>query len=111
MVFPSGNFAGANGPHWKLRRGAPGRTGIFHVPPLHTWSEGHGGFKTIELTLSTAMPRDRRIAHPFIYFKMICVSQIIFFCFVDLQIVLFFSPARPQMSTGSGRNPLGRLLH
>ncbi len=43
VLFPSGNFAGANGPqsHWKLRWGAPGRTGIFHVPPLHTWSEGH----------------------------------------------------------------------
>jgi hypothetical protein len=65
IVFSSGSFAGAKGQHWKLRQGRPGRTGNFHVPPLHTWSEGHGGFKTNELTLSTAMPRDRRIAHPF----------------------------------------------
>jgi hypothetical protein len=64
------------------------------------------------------MSRDRRIAHPFIqiqvesdYFKIICVSQIIFVCFVDLRIVLFFSPLRPQISTGRGRNPLGRLRH
>jgi hypothetical protein len=77
----------------KLRRAlrasleaSPGRAGIFQVPPLHTWSEGHGRFKTNELTFSTAMPRDRRIAHPFIqiqvesdYFKIICVSQIILF--------------------------------
>ncbi len=116
VLFPSGNFAGRNGPHWKLRRGAPGRTGIFHVPLLHTWLEGHGSFKTNVLTPSTAMPR--RIAQLFVqiqvgsdYLKMICVSQIFFVCFVDLRIVLFFSPARPQMSTGSGRNPLGRLWH
>ena len=77
----------------KLRRAlraslevSPGRAGIFQVPPLHTWSEDHGRFKTNELTFSTAMPRDRRIAHPFIqiqvesdYFKIICVSQIILF--------------------------------
>jgi hypothetical protein len=80
VLFPSGNFAGCNGPRLKLRR--VGRTGIFHVPPLHTRSEGHVSFKTNELTLSMAMPRDWRIAQPFIqiqvgsdYFKMICVSR------------------------------------
>ena len=69
-----------------LLEASPGRAGIFQVPPLHTWSEGHGRFKTNELTFSTAMSRDRRIAHPFIqiqvesdYFKIICVSQIILF--------------------------------
>jgi hypothetical protein len=35
----------ARQPHWKLRRGAPGRIGIFQVPPLHTWSEGHSSLK------------------------------------------------------------------
>ncbi len=44
-------------------------------------------------------------------FIMIYVLQIIFVCFVDLRIVPFFSPARPQMSTGSGSNPLGRRRH
>jgi hypothetical protein len=65
------------------------------------------------------MPRDPRIAQTFIqvqvgsdYFKMICVLQIIFVCFVDLSIVPFFSPARPRMSTGKCSDPLpplGRL--
>ena len=63
----------------------------------------------------TAFARDRRIAQPFIegkYFKMICVSQIIlkitfvsqivFIFFVDLWIVLFFSPARPEESLPAG---------
>jgi hypothetical protein len=52
----------------KLRRGAQGRTGIFQVPPLHTWSEGHSSFK-LEIsvqTTGTAMPLDRRIAQLFI---------------------------------------------
>jgi len=63
----------------------------------------------------TALARDRRIAQPFIeskYFKMICVSQIslkiicvsqiVFVSFVDLWIVLFFSPARPEESLPAG---------
>jgi hypothetical protein len=58
------DFTWRNGQHWTLRRGAPGRTGIFHAPLSHTWSEGHGRFKTNVQTPSTAMPRDRRITQP-----------------------------------------------
>jgi hypothetical protein len=116
VLFPSGNFAGRAGPHWKLRRArrasAPGRTGIFQVPLLHTWSEGHGSFKTNELTPSTAMPRDRRIAQPFIqiqagsdYFNMICVSQIIFICFVDLRIVEHGRHAVRVIDNAPGTHP------
>jgi hypothetical protein len=36
VLFPPGNFAGLAEPHWKLRLGAPSRTGFFQVPLLHT---------------------------------------------------------------------------
>jgi hypothetical protein len=38
-----------------LRWVALGRTGIFQVPPLHTWSEDHGSFKTKLLTSCVAI--------------------------------------------------------
>jgi hypothetical protein len=37
-----------------LRQGDPGHTGIFQLPQLHTWSEGHGSFKSNVLTSCTA---------------------------------------------------------
>ncbi len=97
---------GRAGSHWNL----PG-SAVAHMVggPCR-----HGSFNTNVQTPSTAMPPDRRIAQSFIqiqvgseYFKMVYVSQIIFACFVDTRIVLCFrnfSPARPQMSTGSGSN-------
>ncbi len=107
VLFPSENFAGRSGPHWNLRLGAPGRTRIFQVPPLHTWSEGHGRFKTNELIFRTAMPRDRRIAHLFIqiqvesdYFKIICVSQIILFASSICDSSCFSVQSVPKSASG-----------
>jgi hypothetical protein len=49
---------GRAGPHWNL----PG-SAVAHI--VGADSEGHGSFKSNDLTPSTAMPRDRRIANPF----------------------------------------------
>jgi hypothetical protein len=71
-----------------------------HVCTTLQWSPRH------ILIMPRSHSRNRRIAQPFIQIQIGSdYLQTIVVCFVDLRIVLFFSPARPQMSTSSGIQP------